>query len=298
MAGEIQSAELQKAVKPRVNEVFRILKVISSRLINIVGLVIIAVFIIVAIFAPVIAPYDPDSQDLKAGLKQPSTEHLLGTDELGRDTLSRAIFGARISLIVGLVSVLVAVVSGTILGLCAGYYGGWIETIIMRFIDALMSIPPLVLMLSIAAVLGGGMKNILIALGIGMVPTYCRLTCGQIMSLKESDFITAATSIGAKGIRIMLRHLLPNSFPVLLVAMTMNIGFAILAEASLSYLGIGIVPPTATWGSMVSSGYKFLTSNPILSFAPGLSILAVVLSFNLVGDGLRDALDPRLRGTV
>jgi peptide/nickel transport system permease protein len=294
----IQSTELQVAAKPRVKEISRIFKVIAGRWINIVGLVFIAVFIIVAIFAPLIAPFDPNAQDLKAVLTQPSTQHLLGTDELGRDTLSREIYGAQISLIVGIVAVLVAVVFGTILGLCAGYFGGWTETIIMRFIDALMSIPPLVLMLSIAAVLGGGLKNILIALGIGMVPTYCRLTCGQILSLKESDFIIATTAIGANDIRIMFRHLLPNSFPVLLVAMTMNIGFAILAEASLSYLGIGIVPPTATWGSMVSSGYKFLTSNPILSFAPGLSILAVVLSFNLVGDGLRDALDPRLRGTV
>jgi peptide/nickel transport system permease protein len=298
MAETVQSSELQQAAKPKVNEWYRILKVISGRWINIIGLVIIAVFVIVAIFAPLIAPYDPDAQDLKAILKQPSTDHLLGTDELGRDTLSRLIFGARISLIVGLVAVLVAVVVGTILGLCAGYFGGWTQTIIMRLIDALMSIPPLVLMLSIAAVLGGGLKNILIALGIGMVPTYCRLTCGQIISLKESDFVIAASSIGANDIRIMFRHLLPNSFAVLLVAMTMNIGFAILAEASLSYLGIGIVPPTATWGSMVSNGYKYLMSNPVLSFAPGLSILAVVLSFNLVGDGLRDALDPRLRGTV
>ena len=298
MAEKIQSTELQEAAAPKVNEGYRILKVISGRWINIIGLVIIAAFIIVAVFAPFIAPYDPDAQDLKAILKQPSAEHLLGTDELGRDTLSREIYGAQISLIVGLAAVLVAVVAGTILGLCAGYFGGWTQTIIMRLIDALMSIPPLVLMLSIAAVLGGGLKNILIALGIGMIPTYCRLTCGQIISLKESDFVLAASSIGANDIRIMFRHLLPNSFAVLLVAMTMNIGFAILAEASLSYLGIGIVPPTATWGSMVSSGYKYLMSNPVLSFAPGLSILAVVLSFNLVGDGLRDALDPRLRGTV
>jgi peptide/nickel transport system permease protein len=298
MAEKIQSIELQEAAAPKVNEGYRILKVISGRWINIIGLVIIAAFIIVAVFAPFIAPYDPDAQDLKAILKQPSAEHLLGTDELGRDTLSREIFGAQISLIVGLVAVLVAVVAGTILGLCAGYFGGWTQTIIMRLIDALMSIPPLVLMLSIAAVLGGGLKNILIALGIGMIPTYCRLTCGQIISLKESDFVLAASSIGANDLRIMFRHLLPNSFAVLLVAMTMNIGFAILAEASLSYLGIGIVPPTATWGSMVSNGYKYLMSNPVLSFAPGLSILAVVLSFNLVGDGLRDALDPRLRGTV
>lgn len=298
MAENNQAIELQKASRPRVNEGVRILRVIAGRWINIIGLVIIAIFIIVAIFAPFLSPYDPNAQNLKAIMQQSSTEHLLGTDELGRDTLSRVIYGARISLIVGLAAVLVAAVVGTIMGLCAGYFGGWTQTIIMRFIDALMSIPPLVLMLSIAAVIGGGLKNILIALGIGMLPAYCRLTCGQIISLKESDFILAASSIGANDIRVMFRHLLPNSFAILLVAMTTNIGFAILAEASLSYLGIGISPPTATWGSMVSNGYRYLTTNPLLSFVPGFSILAVVLSFNLVGDGLRDALDPRLRGTV
>jgi len=293
-----ESVPLQVAARPRLNEGRRILRVISGRWINIIGLAIIGVFLIIAIFAPLIAPYDPNRQDLKATLQSPSTQHLLGTDELGRDTLSRALFGARISLMVGLVAVTIAAVIGTALGLCAGYFGSWTETIIMRIIDALMSIPPLVLMLAIAAILGGGLKNVLIALGIGMVPVYCRLTAGQILSLKESDFVTAAYSIGANDLRIMVRHLLPNSFATLLVAMTMQIGFAILAEASLSYLGIGISPPTATWGSMVSNGYRYLTTNPVLSFAPGLSILAVVLSFNLVGDGLRDALDPRLRGTL
>jgi peptide/nickel transport system permease protein len=298
MAENNQAIEMQKPSLPRVNELSRILRVIAGRWINIIGLAIIVIFILVAIFAPLLAPYDPNAQDLKGILQQPSTVHLLGTDELGRDTLSRLFFGARISLIVGLAAVIVAAVIGTILGLWAGYFGGWTQAIIMRLIDALMSIPPLVLMLSIAAVIGGGLQNILIALGIGMLPTYCRLTCGQIISIKETDYILAASSIGANDIRVMLRHLLPNSFAVLLVAMTMNIGFAILAEASLSYLGIGISPPTATWGSMVSNGYRYLTTNPVLSFVPGFAILAVVLSFNLVGDGLRDALDPRLRGTV
>jgi peptide/nickel transport system permease protein len=289
---------LQQAAKPRVNEFRRIIRVISARWINIVGLVIIALFIIAAIFAPLFAPYDPYKQDLPAALQQPSAAHLLGTDDIGRDTLSRTIYGARISLIVGLVSVLLAAVIGTAMGLCAGYFGGWVQTIIMRFIDALMSIPPIILMMSVAAVLGGGLRNIFVALSIGIIPVYCRLTNGQIMSTKESDFITAAVLIGASPVRIMIRHLLPNSFATLLVAMTMNLGFAILAEASLSFLGIGISPPTATWGSMVNDGYRYLLTNPMLSFAPGVSILAVVLSFNLVGDGLRDALDPRLRGII
>ena len=274
------------------------IRVISARWINVVGLVVIALFIIAAIFAPLLAPYDPYKQDLPSALQQPSAAHLLGTDDIGRDTLSRTIYGARISLIVGLVSVLIAAVIGTAMGLCAGYFGGWAQTIIMRFIDALMSIPPIILMMAVAALLGGGLRNIFVALSIGMIPVYCRLTNGQIISTKESDFITAAILIGASPMRIMIRHLLPNSFATLLVAMTMNLGFAILAEASLSFLGIGISPPTATWGSMVNDGYRYLLTNPMLSFAPGVSILAVVLSFNLVGDGLRDALDPRLRGII
>jgi peptide/nickel transport system permease protein len=289
---------IDQPVKPRVNEFRRIIKVISARWINIIGLIIIVLFLIAAIFAPLLAPYDPNKQNLLSSLQMPSAAHILGTDDIGRDTLSRTIYGARISLIVGLVSVLIAAVIGTSLGLCAGYFGGLIETFIMRFIDALMSIPPIVLMLAVATVLGGGLINIFIALSIGIIPVYCRLTHGQILSLKESDFVTAAFIIGSNDVRIMVRHLLPNSFATLLVAMTMNIGFAILAEASLSFLGIGINPPTATWGSMVNDGYRYLLTNPMLSFAPGLSILAVVLSFNLVGDGLRDALDPRLRGIL
>lgn len=283
---------------PRINEWKRVIKIIAGRRVNILGMVIITLFIIVAIFAPYFAPYDPNELNLKAFLLQPSATHLFGTDNLGRDTFSRTLYGARISLLVGLVSVGIAAIIGTLLGLFAGYFSKWVHMFIMRFIDALMSIPPLVLMLAIAAVLGGGLLNILIALGIGIVPTYCRLTAGQILSLKQSDFVTAARSLGSNNRRIMFRHLLPNSFAPLIVAMTMNIGFAILAEASLSYLGIGIAPPTATWGSMVSGGYGYLLSNPLLSFAPGIAILLVVLSFNMVGDGLRDALDPRLRGTL
>jgi peptide/nickel transport system permease protein len=168
----------------------------------------------------------------------------------------------------------------------------------MRFIDALMALPPLLLILAIAAVLGGGIFNVLVAIGIGLLPTYCRLMCGQILTLKESDYITAAKAMGASNLRIMFRHLLPNSFPPLLVLITLNMGTAILMEASLSFLGIGISPPTATWGAMVTSGYRYLLTNPLLSNMPGICILLVVLAFNMVGDGLRDALDPRLRGII
>jgi peptide/nickel transport system permease protein/oligopeptide transport system permease protein len=262
------------------------------------GTIIILILILTAIFAPIISPYAPNEINIGARLAQPSEAHLLGTDELGRDLISRIIYGSQISIIVGVVAVLIAGILGMGLGLIAGYFGGWLQTIIMRFIDALMAIPGLILMLAIAAVLGGGLKNVLISLGIAMMPGYCRLMCGQILALKERDFVMAADIIGASNIRIMLRHLLPNSFPPLIIMLTLSLGSSILAEASLSFLGIGIAPPTATWGTIVSVGYMYLLTNPLLSIAPGVAIFLVVLAFNLVGDGLRDALDPRLRGRI
>jgi ABC-type dipeptide/oligopeptide/nickel transport system permease subunit len=199
---------------------------------------------------------------------------------------------------VGVVGVTIAGVFGMGLGLIAGYYGGWTYSIIMRLVDALMSLPPLLLILAIAAVLGGSLFNVLIAIGVGLLPTYCRLMCSQVLALKNSDYVTAAKSLGASDGRIIARHLLPNSFPPLLVLITLNMGSAILMEASLSFLGIGIAPPAATWGAMISNGQMYLLTIPLLSFIPGFCILFVVLSFNMVGDGLRDALDPRLRGTM
>jgi peptide/nickel transport system permease protein len=291
------NAEIE-VVKPSLSEFRRIIRVMFSRWVVTAGAVIIVVLILVAIFAPLLAPYDPNDLDLLHKLQKPSGAHWLGSDDLGRDILSRIIFGSRISLMVGLVAVLTGGVIGMGLGLIAGHFGGWISTVIMRFIDALMALPPLILIMAIAAVLGGGLTNVLIALSIGMLPVYCRLMCGQVLTIKESDYITAAYILGAGNIRIMLRHLLPNCLPPLLVLITINMGTAILMEASLSFLGIGIVPPTSTWGAMTSAGYKFLISNPIYSMAPGICILLVVLSFNMVGDGLRDALDPRLRGVL
>ena len=284
--------------RPRLSEFRRITKVMFSRWVVVGGTFIILALIVTAIFAPLIAPYGSNEQDLSNILAQPSKSHLLGTDEVGRDLLTRIIYGSQISLLVGVVAVTIAGIIGMGLGLVAGYFGGWTNTIIMRFIDGLLALPPLVLMLAIAAVLGGGLINVLIALGIGMMPTYCRLMCGQVITLKESDYITAAHVIGANDLRIMFRHLLPNSFPPLFVLITINLGTAIMMEASLSFLGVGITPPTATWGAMVSSGYRFILTNPLISFTPGIAILLVVLSFNMAGDGLRDALDPRLRGMI
>jgi peptide/nickel transport system permease protein len=283
---------------PQVSEIRRIFKVMFSRGVVVFGAVIVIALLLTAALGPLIAPYDPIKPDLSITLQQPSREHILGTDALGRDVLSRIIHGARVSLWVGVIAVSIACIVGMSLGLAAGYFGRWVNNIIMRIMDAMMAIPPLPLSLAIAALLGGGLRNVMISVGISLVPTYCRLMCGQVLTIKESDYITAANVIGANDIRIMLRHLLPNSFPPLLVLITLNMGIAILAEASLSFLGIGISPPAAAWGAMVSDGYRYLFTNPVLSFASGVAVMLVVLAFNMVGDGLRDALDPRLRGII
>jgi len=283
---------------PRVSELARFRRVFFSRGLVIFGMVIIVIFVMMAILAPWIAPYDPYELGTGKILENPSSSHLLGTDQLGRDSLSRVIHCARVSLMVGLIVVILAAIFGMTLGLIAGYYGGWANTIIMRCIDALMSFPMLLLAMVIAALLGGGIKNVIIALTVGLVPIYARLMCAQVLTVKENDYITAGRSIGAGDMRIMLKHVLINCFPPLIVMMTMMLGSTILAEAGLSFLGIGIEAPTAAWGSMVNDGRDYLTQVPILSVAPGIAIMLVVFSFNMVGDGLRDALDPRLRGSI
>jgi peptide/nickel transport system permease protein len=297
MAVDNSSVALQKAVS-EVSELRRIIKVLFGRGVVIAGFVVIVILIITAIFAAQLAPYDPNAQDLVNNLAHPSNAHILGTDEVGRDILSRVIYGSRISLLVGIVAVTIAGVIGMTLGVLAGYMGGWINTIIMRFTDALLALPPLVLMLAIAAMLGNGLFNVLVAIAISMMPTYCRLMCGQVSAIKENEYITASHAMGASHIRIMMRHLVPNALPPLLVMIFINLGTAILMEATLSFLGIGIVPPTPSWGAMSSAGFRFLFSNPIIPLMPGFAISIVVLAFNMVGDGVRDALDPRLRGII
>jgi len=283
---------------PHVSEFRRFIRVLFNRPPVIFGIVVILLVIFTAIVAPLLAPYDPYDPDLSQTLQNPSPKHLLGTDSLGRDVLSRLIYGSRNSLMIGLVALAIASIFGMSLGLLAGYFGGWLNAIIMRVIDSLMSFPTILLALVIAALLGGGMRNVMIAIGISMLPGYARLMCGQVLSIKESDYVTAANISGATDMRVMFRHLLPNAFPPLLVLITLNIGTAIMMEAMLSFLGMGILPPEAAWGSMVNDGYRYLITNPILSIAPGVAIMVVILGFNLVGDGLRDALDPRLRGTI
>jgi peptide/nickel transport system permease protein len=285
-------------ILPRLSEWRRFRRVFFSRGVVIFGMIVIVLAIFTAITAPLIAPYDPYEPDLNATLQSPSAAHWLGTDALGRDTLTRIIFGARTSLEIGLLVVFIACCVGMTLGTIAGYYGGWIYIIIMRFIDALMSFPMILLALVIAALLGGGMKNVIIALSISLMPSYARLMCGQVLTVKQNDYILAGKVIGASNLRLMLRHVAPNCLPPMIVLITMMLGVTVLAEAGLSFLSVGILPPTAAWGSMVNDGREYILSVPILAFAPGFALMLVVFAFNMVGDGLRDALDPRLRGQL
>lgn len=259
---------------------------------------IIVAFVLLAILAPVLAPYSPTEQSLIEALQKPSATHWFGTDNLGRDLLSRILYGARISLVSSLLSSLIAAALGTFLGLVAGYFEGLLSQVIMRVIDAQLSIPPLVLTMVLAMVFGGGITGVSIVIGLSMFPSYARVSYAQVLALKENDYVMAAQLVGQSERKILFTHLLPNCFPSLIVLFTMNLGTAIMLEASMSYLGVGITPPTPAWGSMVSEGYKYLLTNPAIAILPGICVLLVVISFNIVGDSLRDALDPRLRGKL
>jgi len=297
MADNVLVSELAE-VPPRISEWRRFRRVFLSRSGVIFGLVILILLVQAAIFSPWLAPYNPYKPGTGPSLAQPSTEHLLGTDLLGRDTLSRLIYGSRTALMVGFISVMAGSFVGITLGIIAGYSGNIANAIIMRAMDAMLCFPMILLALVVAAVLGGGIQNVIIALSIATIPGYARVTCGLTLSIKENDYILAGRAIGISNLRIMFLHILPNAFPPLIVLMTMQLGNLILAEAGLSFLGIGIQPPGAAWGAMVNDGYRYLSTNPVLSFAPGLAIMLVVFAFNMVGDGLRDALDPRLRGLL
>lgn len=298
MADSEATVNGKEEIQPYSGEFRRFLRVFFGRKLVAFGCAFILITIITAIFAPLMAPYDPYEIHPADKLLQPSFSHLLGTDNVGRDTLSRIIFGARTSLIVGILAVAAGSLVGQTLGLAAAFRGGATNMVIMRIVDALMCLPPLLNAVVISALLGAGIKNVTIALAIGVIPVQARLMYAQALVVKENDYIQASKSMGASSLRTVFRHVLPNSYPPLLVAMTIDLGVCILGEAGLSFLGLGILPPTAAWGSMVNDGYPYLFSNPVLSFAPGLTIMLVVFSFNMVGDGLRDTVDPRLRGTL
>ncbi|MGD9142863.1 MAG: ABC transporter permease [Dehalococcoidia bacterium] len=284
--------------KGRVSEWKRFRRVFFARIAVIVSLAILILLFLVAIFAPLLAPYDPYLPDHTASLAQPSADHWLGTDKLGRDTLSRLIYGSRTALEVGFITVIVGSIIGIILGMVAGFTQGFWSAVIMRIMDAMMCFPMLIFALVLAALLGNGIQNVIIALSIASIPIYARVVNGLTMSLKQNDYILSQKSMGSGSWRTMMSHILPNAFPPLIVIVTMQLGGLILAEAGLSFLGIGIKPPGAAWGAMVNEGYPYLRNAPMLSFAPGLAIMLVVFAFNIVGDGLRDALDPKLRGMI
>jgi peptide/nickel transport system permease protein len=295
-----QPGDVMVSARPRAqySEFRRVARVFFGRKLAVVGLVIIIILIFTAIFAPVIAPYDPYKMDMAHTLNQPSAQHLLGTDSLGRDVLSRIMYGSRASLLVALGAIGMATIIGEGLGLIAAHFGGAAYHIIMRLIDTLMAIPMLLIALLLASVLGGGLKNVILALGVGMIPVHCRMMCGQAMTVKQNDYILAARAMGMGDLRMMFLQIVPNAFPSLIVVITIGLGTTILAEAGLSFLGVGVLPPSPAWGSMINDGYKYILSNPAIALAPGIAIMLVVFGFNMMGDGLRDALDPKLRGVI
>src|SRR6516162_3667194 len=267
------------------------LRRLARRRMALVGLAVVVFFIAVA--APLLAPYDPLATDWRAVRKPPSPLHLFGTDELGRDVLARLIWGARSSLMAGLVSVSIAVGVSVPLGLVSGYLSGAVDGLLMRMIDAMLAIPFLILAIALAAFLGPNLTNAMIAIGVAQTPIFTRLTRGQVLAIKHEDYIEAARAVGNSHRRIVLRHILPNVLAPILVQATLAIAAAIIAEAALSFLGLGQQPPAPSWGSMLYTASHFLSQAPWMAVWPGLAIFGLVLSFNLLGDGLRDALDPR-----
>ncbi|MCA9833288.1 MAG: ABC transporter permease subunit [Thermomicrobiales bacterium] len=288
------STTLRKAERERSlwGDAWRRLRRNLFAMIGLVGLVLI---VLVAIFAPRIAPYDPNLQDYMVAMKGPSRDHWLGTDNFGRDILSRIIYGARISLRLGLFGTIIGASIGSLLGAVAGYFGGWIDTLIMRLLDIQMAFPGILLAVIVIAVMGISDVNVIIAIGVFSFPTFARVIRGSFLVLREQDYVSAAKSIGAGSRRILFRHLLPNSLSPILVLSTLRLGTAILTAASLGFLGLGVRPPNPEWGTMLSEGRNYMQLAPHIAIFPGLAILLTVVALNLLGDGLRDALDPRTR---
>jgi len=257
------------------------------------GAVVVLAFILLALAAPLVAPYDPIATDWGALRAAPSAAHLFGTDDLGRDNFSRVIWGTRISMQAGVLSILIAMLIGVPLGLCSGYYRGPIDQLIMRVTDAWLAFPFLILAIGLMAILGASLTNATLAIGLGATPTFIRLTRGVVMSAREEDYVLGAQAIGASDLRIMAFYLLPNIFSPILVQATVSIPTAIIAEAILSFLGLGVQPPQPSWGTMLNTAQQFLETAPWMAWWPGMAIFILALSFNLAGDGLRDALDPK-----
>lgn len=259
------------------------------------GLIIIGILVCCALFPDFLAPYGLDEQRPKEALQWPNLTHPMGTDNFGRDIFSRIIYGARTSIVVGFVAVSFACITGTLLGAVAGYYGGKVDNVIMRCMDVLMAIPSTLLAISIAAALGSGLINLMIAAGIGTIPSYARTVRASVLTIKDQEYIEAARAGGAGDLRIVIRHIIPNCLAPIIVRSTLGVASAILTCASLSYIGLGIQPPTPEWGSMLNTGKAYLLNEWYMALFPGLAIMLVILALNLLGDGLRDAMDPRMK---
>lgn len=259
------------------------------------GLIIIVIFALIAIFAPYLTPYRFDKTNLSNCFAKPSWEHPFGTDDLGRDILSRIMYGGRYSLRIGIISVSCSLLAGITIGSIAGYFGGWLDMILMRFLDIFQAIPGLILSIAVSAVLGAGFTNCIIALAIGLIPGYARMTRASILNVRKMEYLEAASIINASTFRIITLHVLPNAIAPLIVSATMGVATSILVAASLSFIGLGVQPPTPEWGAMLSAGRSYIRNHPHLVLFPGLTIMTAVLSLNMLGDGLRDALDPKLK---
>jgi ABC-type dipeptide/oligopeptide/nickel transport system permease subunit len=285
-------------IPPHHSEWKRIARVFLRRKISLIGAIIVIILIIMAIFAPWIATHDPLKTDLLHKHAPLSSEHFLGTDSLGRDTYSRIVYGARTSLTIGVIAVTTSGIIGMAMGMAAAYFGGFAFALIMRITDTLMALPGILILLLIAGMVGGGIVVVTFALAFGAIAPTCRMMCGQALHIKQNDYVLAGKAMGMGSLRMMITQIFPNAFAPLLVGMTMALGTVVLAEAGLSYLGIGITPPTPSWGAMVNEGQKYLLTNPLLSIVPGGAIMIMVFGFNMAGDGLRDAIDPTLRGAI
>ena len=261
------------------------------------GCLIISLFVFTTIFTSWLSPFDPFAQSIRMRLRAPGDPHWLGTDGYGRDILSRIIWGSRISLTVGVVAVAIGATLGILVGLVAGFFGGGVDNLLMRIIDILLVLPTILLALVIVAMLGPGVFNLMIAVGIANAPRFARVIRAEVLAVKQMVFVNAASALGASSIRLMARHILPNTLASILVLSTLRIAQAITTEASLSFLGLGVPPPTPTWGSMIADGRIYLRTSPWVAIIPGIMIMLIVMAFNLFGDGLRDLLDPKLRGS-
>ena len=279
-----------------MSESKRFFKALFKRKIVLVALIVILFFLFCAIAAPLVATHDPHAQDLYATLSGPSAEHWLGTDHLGRDVYSRIIYGSRVAFLVGIFAVIISAVLGTMLGLTAGYFGGWVDSVISRLVEAMMAIPPIVLALALVAIFGRSLPMLTVVLGISSVPAFARMMRGQVLTVRDLDYVAASRIRGNSDLVTMVKHVLPNCLSPMIIVMTQSIGGTILAESGLSFLGAGVLPPTASWGAMVNDGYTWLERCPVFALSPGVAVILLVLAFNIFGDGLRDALDPRLRG--